>query len=181
MKRPRGTGSLFQFKGCGIWYLKYYKAGAPVRESSGTDNRRKAEKILQQRLAEISNHTYVTPDDRKLTVDDLYSALLDDYRANALASLEGAEQRWQRQPHDGEEIPAPGRLKQRFSGIRAVAVTTDMLNKYVAWGREQGLSRCWISVERGTSLRLTRAALGCCFTICAAAESATWSAVESPK
>jgi len=140
MKRPRGTGSLFQYKGCGIWYLKYYKNGIPVRESSGTDKIKKAEKVLQQRLAEIANGTYIEPADRKITVDEVYSALLDDYRNNEITSLDRAEQRWQAAAKDGEPPPPPGRLKQHFSGIRAVAVTTDMLNRYVAGCREQGLS-----------------------------------------
>ena len=145
MKRPRGTGSIFQFKGCGNWFLKYYRNGVAVRESSGTDNKRKAEKILQQRLGEIANNTYIEPVDRKVTVDDLYSALLDDYRNNGMASLEGAEQRWQRPAKDSEEAPAPGRLKQHFSGIRAVAVTTEMLNRYVAWCRGNELSNATIN------------------------------------
>lgn len=32
MTRPRGTGSIFQYKGCGNWFLKYYRNGVPVRE-----------------------------------------------------------------------------------------------------------------------------------------------------
>lgn len=140
MKRPRGTGSLFQYKGCGIWYMKFYRNGKPVRESSGTDKLKKAEKILQQKLAEVATNTFVEPADRKLTVDALYSALLDDYKNNSMASLIGAQQRWQWPAKEGEELPPPGRLKTFFSGIRALAVTTDMLNRYVALCREQGLS-----------------------------------------
>jgi hypothetical protein len=102
MKRPGGTGSTFQFKGCGIWYLKYYRNGKPARESSGSDKQKVAEKILAKRLAEISTDTYIEPADRKITVDSLYSALLADYQNNAMASLEGAEQRWQRPAKDGE-------------------------------------------------------------------------------
>ena len=118
----------------------------PVRESSGTDNRRKAEKILQQRLGEVANNTYVEPVDRKVTVDDLYSALLDDYRNNGMASLEGAEQRWQRPAKEGEQAPPPpGRLKQLFSGVRALAISTEMLNRYVTWCREHELSNATIN------------------------------------
>ena len=145
MKCPRGTGSLFQYKGCGIWYLKFYRNGKPVRESSGTDQLKKAEKVLQRRLAEVATDTFVEPADRKLTVDSLYSALLDDYKNNELASLEGAEQRWQRPAKEGEELPPAGRLKQFFGGIRAIAVTTDMLNRYVASCRENGLSNATIN------------------------------------
>ena len=68
-------GSIFQFKGCGNWYLKYYRNGVAVRESSGTDNQRKAEKILQQRIGEIAAGTYIEPVNRKITVDDLHWSL----------------------------------------------------------------------------------------------------------
>jgi hypothetical protein len=148
MKRPRGTGSIFQFKGCGIWYLKYYRNGVAVRESSGTDNQRKAEKILQQRIGEIATGTYIEPINRKITVDELYSALLDDYKNNELASYEGAQQRWQRPAKDGEPVPEPGRLKQYFGGIRALSVTTDMLNKFVGQCREKGISNA--TTNRGS-------------------------------
>jgi integrase len=159
MKRPRGTGSLFQFKGCDIWYLKYYRNGVPVRESSGTDKRKKAEKILQQRLGEIANGTYIEPIDRKVTVDELYSALLDHYRNNEMDSLEKAEMRWQRQPDEGEEMPAPGRLKQFFTGVRAVAVSTDMLNRYVAQSRGEILSNATINRDLAALRRAFNLAL----------------------
>lgn len=144
MSRPRGTGSIFQYKGCGNWFLKYYRNGVPVREASGTDNKRKAEKILQQRLGEIATGNYIEPIDRKVTVDELYAALLDDYRNNGMSSLEGAQQRWEWTPK-GEDSPQPGRLKERFGGLRALAVTTDMLNRYVASCREAGLSNATIN------------------------------------
>jgi integrase len=145
MKRPRGTGSVFQFKGCGIWYVKYYRGGAAVRESSHSEKQKVAEKLLARRLAEISTDTYIEPADRKVTIDELYSGLLADYRNNDMASLEGAEQRWQRPTIDGEDVPPPGRLKQHFGGIRALAVTTEKLNRYVAWCREQELSNATIN------------------------------------
>src|SRR5438309_8847660 len=100
--------------------------------------------MLAKRLAEISTHTYIDPDDRKVTVDALYAALLADYTNNDMASLKSTEERWQRPAKEGEELPAAGRLKKFFSGIRALAVTTDMLNRYVASCREQGLSNATI-------------------------------------
>jgi integrase len=145
MTRPRGTGSIFQFKGCGIWYLKYYRNGAAVRESSHSEKQKVAEKLLARRLAEISTDTYIEPADRKVTVDDLYAGLLADYKNNEMASLEGAQQRWQRPAKDGEEIPDAGRLKEHFGGIRALTVTTDKLNQYVERCREQKLSNATIN------------------------------------
>ena len=136
---------MFQFKGCGIWYVKYYRGGAAVRESSHSNKQKIAEKLLAKRLAEISTDTYIEPADRKISVDELYSGLLADYENNEMASLEGAEQRWQRSAKEGEDAPPPGRLKQHFGGIRALAVTTEMLNRYVAWCREQELSNATIN------------------------------------
>ena len=159
MKRPRGTGSIFQFKGCGNWYLKYYRNGMPVRESSGTDKKRKAEKMLRQRIGEIATGTYVEAVDRKISIDELYSALLDDYKNNELASYEGALQRWQRPAKEGEPMPGPGRLKQNFGGWRALAVTTDMLNKYVAACRDLGLSNATINRDIAALRRAFKLAL----------------------
>jgi integrase len=85
--------------------------------------------------------------------------LLDDYRNNELASLEGAEQRWQRAVEEDEELPPPGRLKQHFSGMRALAVTTDTLNKCVAWCREQGLSNATINRDLAALRRAFRLGL----------------------
>jgi hypothetical protein len=140
MKRPRGSGSLYKLAGSQNWFLKFHRNGAPVRESSGTSDKRKAERILQKRIGEVANGNFIEPSDRKLLVDDLYAALLADYQANELASLEGAMQRWQRPAKDGGPLPQAGRLKASFGGLRALAVTTDRLNRYVAQCREQGLA-----------------------------------------
>jgi hypothetical protein len=137
MKRPRGTGSIFQFKGCSIWWVKYYRNGRAVRESSKSDKRKVAERFLAKCLADVSTGNYIEPHDRKVTVDELYAALLADYENNQMASLEGAQQRWQ--------SPTAGRLKEHFGGMRALAVTTDKLNAYVGFCRKQGLSNATIN------------------------------------
>ena len=135
MKRPRGTGSVFQYKNVGPYWIKYSRNGVPVRESSHSDKIKVAEKLLAKRLAEIATDTYIEPRDRTLTVDNLYSALVDDYRNNQLATLGDTEARWQ-----SRAKPEPGRLKRFFGGVRALAVSTDKLNSYVARCREEGLA-----------------------------------------
>ncbi len=158
MKRPRGTGSVFQYKGCSIWYLKYYRNGVAKRESSHSDKRKVAEKLLARRLAEVSTGTYIESADRKVTVDEMYSALLADYENNQMASLEGARERWQSPAREGEE-PPPGRLKQYFGGLRALAVTTDKLNKYVVWCREKKLSNATVNRDLSALRRAFNLAL----------------------
>ena len=50
-KRKRGFGSLF-LRGS-VWWIKYYRLGKPYRESSGSEDLRRAEKLLKRRVAEI--------------------------------------------------------------------------------------------------------------------------------
>jgi site-specific recombinase XerD len=75
--------------------------------------------------------------DRQITIDQLYEAYLDYYRANEKASLEGAEQRW----GDGPG----GRLKREFSGMKALALTTDRLNQYASKYRAEGVKNATIN------------------------------------
>jgi integrase len=146
-KRPRGTGSIYQMKGSGLWWVKYYRAGKPVRESSHSDKQKVAEKLLAKRLAEISSDVFIEPRDRKLTVDDLYSAMLSDYRNNELASLENTEQRWE------------NRLKKFFGGLRAINISTDLLNRYVASCRDSELSNATINRDLAALRRAFNLAL----------------------
>lgn len=134
-KRARGTGSLY-LRG-ELWSLKYYKNGVAVREPSGTASRKQAEKLLQQRLGQIAADTYIEPSNRKLTIDALYQALIDHYRVQRKASCAETEARWQRQPAEGKPVPEAGRLKKWFSGMLALALTTEKLNKFVKWCQEE--------------------------------------------
>ena len=64
MKRPRGTGSIFEMKGSNILWIKYHRNGKPVRESSHTTKVRDAERLLSRRLAEVATNTLLEPRDR---------------------------------------------------------------------------------------------------------------------
>lgn len=142
--RPRGTGSIYQQKGSSVYWIAYYKNGKKIRESSGSDKIKVAEKLLQTRLGEVGAGTWIAPTDRKVTVDELYAAMLADYENNGLASLEGARQRWERNAKNDEK-PEPGRLQKFFGGFKALAVTGDLLNRYVSEQRTAGLSNATIN------------------------------------
>ena len=136
----------------------FFRGGVPVRESSGTEKIKDAEKLLRTRIGEVAVNTWVSPSDRRVLVDELYAAMLDDYRNNGLASLEGARQRWEREPKEGEK-PQPGRLKQFFGSMRALAVTTDLLNRYITECREAGLSNATINRDMAALRRAFNLAL----------------------
>jgi integrase len=142
--RPRGTGSVYQQKGRSTWWVKYYRNGKPIRESAHTDKVRVAEKLLQSRLNEVSAGTLIELKDRRATIDELYAALLAEYRDNCRASIVGAEQRW------------TSRLVKHFGGMRAVNLTTAALNRYVDWCREQDLSPATINRDLAALRRAFR-------------------------
>jgi len=75
----RGTGSVYRQKGRNLFWIKFYRNGRPIRESSNSDKERVAEKLLLRRLKEVSDNTLIEPRDRKITVDDLFSGLIAEY------------------------------------------------------------------------------------------------------
>jgi hypothetical protein len=75
-KRPRGTGCIYQQKGSSNWWIQYYQNGKSYRESTGTDNRRRAERILQNTLGAISQSKFIPPELRRVLVGELVDDLL---------------------------------------------------------------------------------------------------------
>ena len=119
-KRPRGTGSLYQQKGSCNWWMQYYQNGRVYRESTGTDNRRRAEKTLQSTLGAINQGKFIPPELRRVLVGELVDDLLVWYRtvANKPTFADDAETRWNLH------------LKPFFGDMRANQVTTDSLRRY---------------------------------------------------
>jgi hypothetical protein len=80
MSRPRGTGELKLQPGSKNWQMRFYVNGVRFQESTGTDNKREAARILQNRLAEINSGKFVKPEDRKVMVSQIVSDLVVWYR-----------------------------------------------------------------------------------------------------
>jgi integrase len=121
--REYGTGSI-ELRGTRLW-IHYYKNGKKFSESTGSDKITRAQAMLRKRLGEIAVGEFVTPADRRVTVDELYEGLLWDYRDKA--NLHKITEYWQNPKHPEK----PGRLKAFFGGMRASQVTTELLRKFV--------------------------------------------------
>jgi len=63
-----------------VWYADYYEQGKRVQESTGTSNRRKAEKFLALRTSEIERGVYAKP--VKMTLSELGVKYMDFAKAN---------------------------------------------------------------------------------------------------
>jgi integrase len=117
VKRARGSGSIFQ-NGSATWWIKFSSRGIPHRESSHSTDHKVAEKLLDQRLAELKTDTF-TPR-TNVRVDELVTDLLSEYREKQQDSIKSVEQRWRLH------------LKPFFTKRRAADVTTDMIRRYIS-------------------------------------------------
>src|SRR2546425_7638979 len=93
-KRPRGTGSILVRKRSPFLWIQYHRDGKPYRESAGTSDRKKTQRMLQQRLNEVASGNFLTPQDRKVRVSELAEGFLRDYKINERKSLDDAQTRW---------------------------------------------------------------------------------------
>lgn len=71
--------AIYQRQNAGVWYVDFYVDGKWVQESTGTRNKREAEKYLALRLSEVQRGVYVKPVHTKL------AELWDKYLAYAKA------------------------------------------------------------------------------------------------
>jgi integrase len=108
---------VFKVPGSNNWYIKYHMNGVPKRESTGTDNRRKAENVLRDRLNECAGGTL--PENGRITVTELVSDFLARGRAKDDSAIEDSATRWRLH------------LQPKLGHLRASQLTTAMLTTYV--------------------------------------------------
>ena len=73
-------GSIYQ-RGA-VWWIKYYRDGKPFYESSGSVKSGDAQRILNQRRAEVFSGTHLGNVARKISVGELLDDLVRDYKVN---------------------------------------------------------------------------------------------------
>src|SRR5215467_6507785 len=143
-KKRRGGGSLFQ-RGA-IWWIKYYRNGLPVRESSGSELERVARTLLNKRLGAIAKGEPIVRGADKVRVDELLADLITEYEVNGRRSLERVK-------------ISVEHIKQSFSGARAHAVDTAHIRAYVA--ERQGAQASNATINRELAALKRALTLGC--------------------
>jgi len=117
--------------------------GTPSIRETVTD-RRKAEKFLHQRLAEIATGTFSGPRIERIRLAELAEDFLRDYRINHKKSLTAAELRWRKH------------LEPVFGPLKVNQVTSDLLDDYID-GRQAAKAK-------NATINREMAALKACFT-----------------
>ena len=133
-KRARGNGGVFQVKGSRFWWISYQLNGKTNRESSGELTKTAAAGKLKARLLAIGNGNFLGPRIEKITVDELYEDLVQDYRINGQA-VEWAESVWN------------VHLKDFFSGMRAANLGSNQIAAYVEKRRKENTAPATVNRE----------------------------------
>ncbi len=125
----KGQGRIFQRPRSTSWWLDYYARGRRYRESAHTTDKKQAEKLLARRLREvgadlIGAKPFVGPQQERVKISQLLTALEADYQLRSKAT-----------PQVFSHLRA---IRQGFGDHRAIHVSEEMIDGYVAGCLEQG-------------------------------------------
>lgn len=144
-KRARGEGRLF-LRG-NVWWIQYYSRGAQIRESAGTDDEKKAARLLRKRTGAVANGIAI--DRRGLRYEDLRDSYLADYE----------DRKSLRHDRDGNGyLECVRRLDAYFAGFRAVEIDADTVRAFHKDQREKGLANGTINRSVAALRRMFRLA-----------------------
>jgi integrase len=139
-----GVGRIFQ-RGS-IWWIAFYHRGREIRQSAHTESEGQARKLLKKRLGEITSGRFV-PDEEKITFDDLFADLKNDYQVNGKRSWKSVHY----------SMP---NLKGFFGWDRAIDITPDRVRAYQSYRLEEGASNATVNREVATLGRMLSLGVG---------------------
>jgi integrase len=148
-KRSRGTGSIYQVPRSRFWYMKYYRNGVPVVESTKQEDEKKALRVLNRAIAAVSSGDWLSPAERKITVAELWERLIEDYKMNERDNIKRVEAKWRL------------RLGPFFGHLRATQVTTDLLTSYIVKYQGEGLTNATLNRDMSALQRAFSLAYKC--------------------
>lgn len=123
------------------WWIKYYRNGKPFRESSQSDKKMVAKKLLDRREGAIAQGKAPGIQFEKATFEELSDAFLQDYKINEKKSLVRAER-------------SANHLSAFFKGYKAQNITTPVINSYVLSRLEEDASNATINRELSALKRM---------------------------
>jgi integrase len=148
MKRSRGEGRIFQptyttstgeRKKTTTWWIQYHRDGKKVRESSKSERKADAARLLRDRLAALAAGKPTGPAVEKTTYDYMAKMLEDSFVVNARRSLKRLR-------------GALAHLGAEFKGVPARAIDEGRIGAYVRSRLDAGAANGTINREL-TSLK----------------------------
>jgi len=134
-------GTIYRRKGKNVLWIKYYRNGKPYYESSHSDKKAVARRLLKKREGEISKGELPGIYFDKVRLDELAGDFLTDYRGKRKKSTDKAER-------------LVRYLMKAFSGLRATGITTARIRDYTEDRMEEGFSNASINRELSALKRM---------------------------
>jgi integrase len=135
-----------------IWWIQYWSHGRQVRESSHSDLKDAAKRLLRQRLGEVAAGIFSPPRAARIAYEQLRDALIADYSMN--------RRKWLRRDHDGKPyICGISRLDNFFAGWRSTAITTDAIRSFIKKQQEEGAANGTVNRSLALLRRMFRLAV----------------------
>ncbi len=142
--KTRGMGSLYR-RGK-TWWVQYSFRGRLYRESSRSQVRAVAVRLLRMRQAEMARGRLAAPDAEKVTFDDLVELIRADY-------IQKQNRTWDRVEH------ALKHLRPTFERMPAVAISYGDVSRYISARLDAGAARGTVHHEVAALGRMLKLAV----------------------
>ncbi len=129
-----------------IWWVKYYRNGRPIRETTGTDKETEAKRFLKLREGDVASGRLIIPRVERIRFEELAQDYLNDYRANGRRTLRKAKANVEH-------------LSRFLGGWRAANITTTDIRGYTTKRQQEGAANGTINRELTALRRMFNLAL----------------------
>ena len=123
------------------WWIKYFQNGKCIRESSKSDKKMVAKKLLEIREGEIAQGKLPSIIFEKVNLDELIGDFLKNYEINKRKSIARAKQ-------------SVSHLLQYFGNCIVPAITTPRIQDYILSRIEEGAANATINRELSALKRI---------------------------
>jgi integrase len=128
-----------------IFWIKYYCAGRPIRESTGTTKQKDAERFLKNREGRSAAGLQPLPRVDRITYDELARDLRLHYETTGTRGLKEADTRFKA-------------LQPFFTSRRAASIKGALAEEYVLYRLKAGVTPATVNRELATLIRMLRLA-----------------------
>ena len=131
-----------------VYWVKYYKGGKPLRESTQTTEYDEAVTFLASRVADVTKGKTPNIKLNRVKFDDLCEDLFTDYRINGKKSL------------DRTKISV-AHLEKFFGDVRAIDIDTSKIRQYIEGRLNDGAANATVNRELAGLKRMLNLGLQC--------------------
>jgi len=118
-----------------MWWIKFYRDGQPVRESSYSTNEADAKRLLKIRMGQVEAGEYRGPAPARALVSDLLDLVIADYQIAKKRSI--ADLTWRIEKN----------IRPKLGTVRAGAFSTTHGDRYIQARREEKATDATINRE----------------------------------